>query len=188
LLHKEVRELKKIFLILGLALLLPVVSFAAGAGGSANKYHLKYTKIGHDGVGTEAWSATADADSLDNWTLAIAAATDFGVNETTTVVETGNMVCPFGAGAFAGIFGEWATSDSIRIVPQVSMDKASWMNLGTITMVGTVDYDPIVEAATMVTTPSWPYMRFIIDHYDGSAKATYISSVTLWFVRYEKDE
>ena len=179
--------MKKILALIAGGLLLAGTCFAAGSGGSAPSYHLTWTKIGNDGVGTTAWSSTVAADSVSDWTLAVAAATDFGVDETTAVVETRNMVCPMGAGAFAGIFGEWATADSVLITPQVSMDKGTWMSLGNLTMVGTVDFDPIVENATMITTPTWPYMRFIIQHYDGSAKATSISSATFWFVRYEKD-
>lgn len=175
--------MKKILIALALAALLPTVALAMGG----NEYTLRWTKIGHDGVGTEAWSAAAGADSLTDWTLAVAAATSFGVPETTTVIDTRNMVCPVEDGVFAAIYGEWATADSVLITPQVSMDKASWMSLANLTMVGTVDFDPIIEASTAITTPVWPYTRFIVQHYDGSAKATSISSVTLWFVRYEKD-
>jgi len=101
------------------------------------------------------------------------------------------MVCPFGAGAVGGIMLECATADSVLVTPQVSCDKASWMSLGNVSLVGTVDFDPLTaEASTAITTPMWPYMRFILAHNDGSAgdDVDSISSVTIWFVRFEKDE
>ncbi len=182
--------MKKTLAILLVALFVPALAFAAGSGGSANPYHLVCTPI--SGSGVTPWSLYATSDTMTAFTLRIAAATIFGVPETTVAIPAENIVCPVGAGAFMGLFGTWATADSVRVTPQFSPDGATWFPLAAVDMitaagVGSTTY-PVVEAATVLTTPMWKYLRFIITHYDGSAKATSICSVSIWFARYEKDQ
>jgi hypothetical protein len=188
----------KKFLILCLALaflVVPVVTLAASAGGSANPYHLVSVKISGSHPSGSIWNSSFTPDSTVDWTLATTA------TETSQVIQTakvgtgilspgrnyyGEIVCPFAGGAYAGLFVECASADSIYVTPQVSCDKSTWLSLGVVQLLGTVDYDMLaVEASTAVTTPGlWPYMRFLINNYK---KVYSNSSVTLWFNYLVKD-
>ena len=175
--------MKKLLIALALAALLPAMAL-----GGTMDYQLVSTKI--SGSGTLPWSSSATADTMTNFTLLCGVGTGSGwiIPETTAVIPTASMVCPIEDGAFAGIFIEQATADSVRVTPQVSCDKESWLSLTAVDLVGTTDFDPIIEASTAVSTPMWPYMRFIISNYEGGKAATAVStaSVTIWFNRYEK--
>ena len=197
--------MRKILMMLLVGLTVPVICLAAGAGGSANRYHLEIDPIGWRTGGT------TNYDSVTTTLQGGAAGFgEIGGNiDTSIAIDVTNLVCPMGASAFLGFSATFATGtaagDSAGIQIQWSPDGSTWFGVNTIgEIVGQTPsvglaptantvattpsaYNIVVEAATVQTTPMWKKVRFLVQHWDGSANATTIGSFKCWFHRFVKD-
>jgi hypothetical protein len=179
------------------AFVLPLVAEAAVAAGTANPYHVKV-------VGIKKRVAVV-AGTTRPWTFSISApqtdSTDFMLKppinvtssvaqpDTTNAISIQDMVYPATGAIYAGVFLRMATADSVIVQPQVSQDGLYWISLANVSLVGTTDFDPLVEAQTTITTPMWKYMRWIMwsADYVKAPGAVSTAGVRLWFSYYEKD-
>jgi hypothetical protein len=185
--------MRKVFLIAAvlcaflMAITLPSVVLATSSGGSANHYVLVFERIKTGksiGCGTlTPWDGSETPGDSVVWTL------QESQSETTGVYNTGQITCPFAGGVYMGFTRYCATADSLLITPQVSFDKTIWLSLAAVTIVpgaatsaATSQY---VEAATLLTTPAWPFMRFIFTDNDSTSQVSQASN-SVWFQRFEK--
>jgi hypothetical protein len=178
------------------AFLAPIVAEATVTAGTANPYHLKTIGInkrvavvaGTTRPWTDKTGIAAQRDSTD-YCLLVTAATDPSHPETTSCFDASRMVYPAAGQIYGVITSRAATADSFTVIPQVSQDKLYWTSMATVTCVGTLDTDALVEASTTITTPSWQWMRFIVTNAEKDKAGGCVSTagVRIWFSYYEKD-
>ncbi|KPJ58455.1 MAG: hypothetical protein AMJ46_14195 [Latescibacteria bacterium DG_63] len=185
--------MKKILIFcLATMLLLPAIALATGVGGSGNPYHVNTVYLGKRialvAGTTIPWTKEEQRDSLDYALLCNAAAT-WAHPETTNCFDVSRMTCPQAAGVYGAVFLRCATADSVLVTPQVSQDRLYWISMADVSLVGTIDFDPIVEGTTAITTPIWKWMRFIVTNNEGGKAASAVSTagVRIWFSYFEKD-
>jgi len=198
--------MRKILAILFVGLTVPAICLAAGAGGSANPYHLEVAPI--------VWR-TSGTTNYDSTTITLVGTSggfsDLGACDTSLVMDASTIVCPMGASAFMGFMASFAAGtaalDTVGLFMQWSPDGSTWFGVNTKANVPIAiptaclspttfnanattptAYVGVVEAATLATMPMWKQVRFLIQHFDAASIATTVGSVKVWWARYVKDE